>query len=372
MSKPSFSSIPKQSLQRVLVAFLSVLLSLVLLFPYSMQSAYATPTATEKQAEADEASAALAAAEEQAQQVTTDYFAAAAAYEEATAAMDEAQGRIDAAEAIIKETQEKLGKHANQMYRQGALSYLDVLFGASSFEEFTTSLDLINAINNENAKLIQTNKDARIEAEAAHEEYSAQQQIAADRLAETEAAMTRAEELVAEQLAVVETLSAEAAALLDQEQAARVEVIEQQAAASQTDGGGGGGGDQTDIVNYDPYVETEGYGDVVSAAYSRIGCPYVYGATGPNSFDCSGLTSWCYSQAGRGWIGRDTYAQYANASQRWAYTSGGASPGDVLWFTNMTHVAIYIGGGQYIHAPVPGQSVCISSWSIENTIVLRF
>jgi cell wall-associated NlpC family hydrolase len=276
--------------------------------------------------------------------------------------MEEAQTRIDAAEAVITKTQESLGIRANQMYRQGPLSFLEVLFGATTFQEFTSTWDLLNAINEENARLIKTNQDARTEAETARDEYAAQADAAARHLAEVEQLKANAEQLYSAQEAELAALSADIAAIVFAEQQERqAEVINN---------------NQGPQNNYDaPPVPNGGYSDVVAAAQSRLGCPYYYGGTGPDLFDCSGFTSWCYSQAGRGYIGRGPADQYNMASARWPYTAGGAQPGDVLWWpphTGYTHVAIYVGGGQYIHAPLPGQTVCYSSWGIEELIVLRF
>jgi cell wall-associated NlpC family hydrolase len=343
-----------------------------LLLPLNVQSAYAEPTAAEKQAEADEVSARLAASETEMVQIGDDYRVATEAHDAAVAAMAEAQGRIDAAQAIITETQGRLGNRATQQYRQGPLSFLNVLFGAASFEEFLTSWDLINVINQENASLIQANKDARVEAKAAHAEYTAQEAVAAERLAETEAIKVRAEDLIAQQQAELNALSAEVAELVEKEQAARLAAEAEAAAAAAAAAAAVAQQNQGYVAPaFDPPPPPSGgYGDVVSAAASRLGCPYVYGASGPDSFDCSGLTSWSYSQAGRGYIGRTDSSQYASASARFAYSSGAAEPGDVLWWPG--HVAIYVGGGSFIHAPVPGQTVCYSSWNIDNATVLRF
>lgn len=342
---------------------LVVVLAVSLFIPLSLQTAFAEPTSAEVQAQADEVSARLAASEAEMVTIRDNYRLAVEAHDAAVAGMEEAQGRIDAAEAVITDTQARLGNRADQMYRQGPLSFLDVLFGASSFQEFATSWELINAINAENAQLIQTNKDARAEAEAAHEEFSAQEEIAASR--ETEAAnlQAEAEALIAQQQAELASLNAEVAALVEKEEEARRAAEAAAAAAAMPPSSPG----------YDytpPAPPSGGYGDVVAAAQSRLGCPYVYGASGPSTFDCSGLTSWSYSQAGRGYIGRTDSSQYANASARWPYTAGGAEAGDVLWWPG--HVAIYVGGGTYIHAPVPGDVVQYSSWNINSATVLRF
>ena len=358
--KPTAGKLIKRSLRLSLV----VVLATALFIPLNLQPAFAEPTSAEVQAQADEVSARLALLQDEMLVIRDEYRQAVEAHEAAVAGMEEAQARIDAAQAIITETQEKLGLRAAHMYREGPLSFLEVLFGASSFEEFTSSWDLINLINQENAELIQANKDARAEAQAAHDEYSAQEAIAAEREAEAAAIQVRAEELIAQQEAELAGLNAEVARLVAEEEAARLaaEAAAAEAALQQSNPGHSG------YVG-EP-VPGGGYGDVVSAAVSRLGCPYVWAASGPDYFDCSGLTSWCYLQAGRGYIGRTDSSQYSNASARWYYSEGGAAAGDVLWWPG--HVAIYVGGGSYIHAPTPGDVVSYSSWNINNAVVLRF
>lgn len=94
---------------------------------------------------------------------------------------------------------------------------------------------------------------------------------------------------------------------------------------------------------------------VVGAAYSRLGCPYKWGASGPNSFDCSGLVVWCYAKAGKSL----PHSSGALASAGTRVSISSAKPGDILWKPG--HVGIYIGGGKYIHAPHTGDVVKISS-----------
>ncbi|WP_297452202.1 C40 family peptidase [uncultured Corynebacterium sp.] len=91
---------------------------------------------------------------------------------------------------------------------------------------------------------------------------------------------------------------------------------------------------------------------IVSAARSKIGSPYAWGATGPNSFDCSGLTSWAYKQVGKN-IPRTSQQQ---ASQGMRVSS--PALGDIVsFYAGATHVGIFSGNGNVIHAPQAGDRV---------------
>ncbi|MFD9359111.1 NlpC/P60 family protein [Streptomyces sp. NPDC060031] len=92
----------------------------------------------------------------------------------------------------------------------------------------------------------------------------------------------------------------------------------------------------------------------VAFAYGAIGKPYVWGSTGPGSFDCSGLTQAAWRAAGVS-LPRTTYTQI-NAGQR--VSRDQLAPGDLVFFySGVTHVGLYIGNGQMIHAPRPGSTV---------------
>ncbi|MER5523927.1 NlpC/P60 family protein [Streptomyces sp. NPDC002677] len=95
----------------------------------------------------------------------------------------------------------------------------------------------------------------------------------------------------------------------------------------------------------------------VAYAYSKLGSPYVWGATGPNAFDCSGLAQAAYRSAGVS-IPRTTYAQI-DAGRRVSRSE--LQPGDLVFFySGISHVGIYIGNGQMIHAPNPSAPVRIA------------
>ncbi|MFI5874141.1 NlpC/P60 family protein [Streptomyces sp. NPDC051445] len=97
--------------------------------------------------------------------------------------------------------------------------------------------------------------------------------------------------------------------------------------------------------------------EAVSYAYSKLGSPYVWGATGPNAFDCSGLVLASYRSAGVS-LPRTTYAQIG-AGQRVSRSE--LLPGDLVFFySGITHVGLYIGNGQMIHAPNPSAPVRVA------------
>nr|WP_240969102.1 C40 family peptidase [Streptomyces sp. HNM0575] len=92
----------------------------------------------------------------------------------------------------------------------------------------------------------------------------------------------------------------------------------------------------------------------VAAARSAVGRPYVWGATGPGSFDCSGLTQWAYGRAGVA-IPRTSQEQRSAGRQ---VPMSQARPGDlVVYRDDASHVGMYVGGGQVVHAPHPGAPV---------------
>ncbi|MEU0103166.1 NlpC/P60 family protein [Streptomyces sp. NPDC006267] len=95
----------------------------------------------------------------------------------------------------------------------------------------------------------------------------------------------------------------------------------------------------------------------IAFAHGAIGKPYVWGATGPNAFDCSGLTQAAWKAAGVS-LPRTTYTQI-NAGARVPRSE--LAPGDLVFFySGISHVGLYIGGGQMIHAPRPGAPVRIA------------
>jgi cell wall-associated NlpC family hydrolase len=116
-------------------------------------------------------------------------------------------------------------------------------------------------------------------------------------------------------------------------------------------GGGGGGGPKPT----DPVPASTNAGQAVAFAYAQLGCPYVFGGTGPCSsgYDCSGLAQAAWAYAGVS-IPRDTYEQWAALPH---VPLSQLQPGDLIYFNGESHVGMYVGGGYMIDAPEPGRTV---------------
>ncbi len=135
---------------------------------------------------------------------------------------------------------------------------------------------------------------------------------------------------------------------------------QQQTVTATTTPGAGGSTKATDNVPVSGAA-----GQAVAYAYSKLGDPYVYGATGPDSFDCSGLVQAAWASAGVA-IPRTTYEQVAALP---AVSTNDLQPGDLLFFDGDGHVGMYVGGGYLIDAPQTGEDVekvPLSGWYSAN------
>ncbi|WP_276667789.1 coiled-coil domain-containing protein [Senegalimassilia anaerobia] len=355
-------------------------------------------TAAEKQAEADAVRNQLVGLQADLETAGENYYAALDEQESAQRSMEEQQVKIDETTEEIEGLQDRLSTRARSMYRSGSTTFIDFLLGASSFAEFTQNWELLNQINANDADLVDQTKAAREQLQAAKDEFARQEQIAAQKAAECKQIHDEVQVKVQNATDLMNSLDEEARALLEQEQAAAAAAAAAQAQAEAeaaaaaaggngggnqgggsndggnqgggNDGGGNGGGGSTVV-----YPGGGGSAGDNSAAYSyacsRIGCPYVWGAEGPDSFDCSGLVTWAYRQLGIE-LPHQSEAQMARATR--VVSVSEARPGDVLWRYGHVGIAGGYGGTPYVHAPTFGACVRNTdslSWS-NFTNALQF
>lgn len=355
-------------------------------------------TAAEKQAEADAVRNQLVGLQADLETAGENYYAALDEQESAQRSMEEQQVKIDETTEEIEGLQDRLSTRARSMYRSGSTTFIDFLLGASSFAEFTQNWELLNQINANDADLVDQTKAAREQLQAAKDEFARQEQIAAQKAAECKQIHDEVQVKVQNATDLMNSLDEEARALLEQEQAAAAAAAaaqaqaEAEAAAAAAGGNGGGnqGGGSNDGGNQGGggndgggngggstivYPGGGGSAGDNSAAYSyacsRIGCPYVWSAEGPDSFDCSGLVTWAYRQLGIE-LPHQSEAQMARATR--VVSVSEARPGDVLWRYGHVGIAGGYGGTPYVHAPTFGACVRNTdslSWS-NFTNALQF
>lgn len=328
-------------------------------------------TAAEKQAEADAVRNQLIGLQADLEAAEISYYSALDERDAAQNAMEAEQAKIDDANSQIEDLQDKLGTRARNMYRNGSTSFVDFVLGAASFEEFTQNWDLLNKMNENDADMVDQTKTLREELQAAKDEFARQEQIASAKADEAKQIQSEVQAKVDQATELVNSLDAEAQELLQQEQAAAAAAAAAEAAAEaerqrqaelaaqQQNGGGGnsggggggggnaGGGGGGGSVVY-PSRPVGSYDSVVGYAMSRIGCPYIWGAEGPDSFDCSGLVTWAYRQVGIS-LPHQSEAQYSAAAR--VVSVSEARPGDVLWRYGHVGIAVSAGGSHYVHAP---------------------
>lgn len=344
-------------------------------------------TAAEKQAEANAALEKLNAMQEKLDRASDAHFEAVEERKAAEARMDEAQGRIDDASSRISELQGQLGDRARSMYRSGSSTFLDLLLGSTTFQAFASNWDLLNDMNENDANMVEETKTLRAEVESEKAVYAEQRDVADKKAKEAEEVEKEANALVDQMTETYNSLSAEAAELLRQEEEAREaaareaarraeEEMRRQAEAEeaaarerqQSNGGGnndssndgGGNNDSSDDGSSDDEPKPSSSGNskpqsasgntVVDRAYGELGKPYAWGAVGPNSYDCSGLVSYCLT-------GSHSRLGTTGTFMGWTHVSN-PQPGDIC--VNSHHCGIYIGDGQMIHAPRTGDVVKVS------------
>ena len=155
---------------------------------------------------------------------------------------------------------------------------------------------------------------------------------------------------------------------LSNEKSVYANLTAQQQQTVQANSVGGTGGSTTPTTPPSSVSTSTNGGQAASFALSKLGCPYVYGATGPcnDGYDCSGLAQAAWAAAGVS-IPRTTYDDWSSLPH---VSTSSLEPGDLLLYDGEGHVAIYIGNGEIVDAPHTGADVeeipMSESWYADN------
>ena len=246
-------------------------------------------------------------------------------------------------------------------------STLEVILGSRSLDDIIARLDAIERISSQDAGILKTVKKYRKEVEtrrARLQQARADQARLVSERAEEKASI---EGRLAERQQLLESVKDEIVQLQAEERQrqatlaaqarARVQALEL-AAQVQKDTAQSTYDDSFVTPAYDIDVPPARYSHVVGIALQYLGIPYVWGGSSPSTgFDCSGLIMYVYAQVG--------VSLPHHAATQFGYGTPVSfdqlEPGDLVFFHGLSHAGIYIGGGQFVHAPHSGDVVKISS-----------
>ncbi|MEV0095738.1 NlpC/P60 family protein [Streptomyces sp. NPDC050738] len=295
------------------------------------QSAHADPKPTKSEVKAK-----VDKLYEEAEQATEKYNGAKEQQSKLKKQVDDLQDNVARGQADLNKLRGELGALASAQYRSGGIDPSVQLFlssDPSNFLDKASSMDQLSAQQSEAVGKIQSKQRS----------LAQQRQEAQDKLAD----LSDTRKQLGEKKKEVQSKLAGAQKLLNSLTAA------ERSALNAADARSSRASSRADLGSDLPASQVGGA--ALAAAQSKIGSPYVYGATGPGSFDCSGLTSWAYAQAGAS-IPRTSQAQASAGTP--IYSTSALKPGDlVIFYSDAHHVGLYAGNGQVLHAPKPGASV---------------
>jgi cell wall-associated NlpC family hydrolase len=262
--------------------------------------------------------------------------------QEVQARLADVRAQAQRAQATADRAISNLNANAARAYR-GVGSQIAQLFDSASLADFSDRLEFIGS-------MAQADSDLAVEAQAARQEA---RWTAAELRATAEERQGIVDALAAKQ-DQIESRVAEARDLYEELDREYHEALAAQAAAQGVASASTGGG-VSPIPP--PPAPNANVGAVLEAAYSMIGTPYQYGGSSPETgFDCSGFTMWAWSHAGV-YLPHSSAAQYASLPH---VAQSDLQAGDLVFFYSpISHVGIYVGGGSMIHSPQTGSVVSV-------------
>ncbi|WP_406492269.1 NlpC/P60 family protein [Streptomyces sp. NBC_01604] len=270
---------------------------------------------------------------EEAEQATEAYNKADERADDLREEVGTAQDGIARQQERINRMREALGALAGAQYRSGGLDPSLALLFSDDPDDYLDKAGVLDRITARQAGELKDLQEAM-------RELAQERSEAAGKLSELE----KSRKAVATHKRTVEKKLAKARALLNALPSDERDAYDRASRSGRTD--------MPDFGSAAP--PSARAAAAIAAARSALGKPYVWGANGPSGFDCSGLMQWSYAQAGVS-LPRTSQGQRYAGSQ---VPLSQAQPGDLVTYrSDASHVAMYMGNGQVIHAPYPGAPV---------------
>lgn len=277
---------------------------------------------------------------------------------------------LEEAEETEKQQYEDMKLRIKYMYEQGDGSAVEALISSKDFSDLVNKAEYVQNVHDYDrqklAEYVATKEQVAELKTSLEEEQKALEEKEAEFTEKQEnlnTMITSKEAEIADLDAELQEIAAEAARQQEEERRAQEEANRNNSnnnnsnnsnnGGNSSGGNKGNGGSSGSSSSYVP-------GDAVSRAKSALGKPYVWGAVGPNAFDCSGLVGFCLTGKYKRSYTSSSFAGLPEVSD--------PRPGDVCY--RVGHVGIYVGGGQMIHAPHTGSVVQYASVP-SNMIIVR-
>ena len=309
-------------------------------------------------------------------QLDADLEQSIEAYNYANVELDRIDGELQvnakhlvAAKKSLRVSQRRIATRLRELYIKGqGDSTLEVLLGSSSLDDIIARLEAIQRISSLDAKILGEVRRYKAEVQSHRrtltEQRHQQAEIVADRAAQKatiESQLAERQQLynsVKTEIVQMEAAERQRQAEFAAQARARQQAMElaAQQAATQSAAPLSSTSTAAPVEFEAPPPDGSKASQVVEIALGYLGTPYVWGGMSPSGFDCSGLVAYVYAQIG--------ISLPHHASSMWNYgvpvSPGNEQLGDLVFFSGLGHMGMYIGGGQFIHAPHTGDVVRIS------------
>ena len=352
-------------------ALLAALLAVV-------SSATANPSIQSKRAQAQAVLAQIRQSDSELEKAIESYNLANDQLAQLDADLNSNARHLAVAQSSLGAAQAHIADRLRALYVNGdGGGAVEVILGAQNLDDLLGRLDMVQRVGDQDAKVLgdvkqfrsevkqrRANlKSARIKQARIVAERVSQKRSIEGRLAERQRMLagiqTEIAQLQAEEARRQAQLAAEARARFAAQQQAASQARTQIADSAVADFTSTSDTGSSSLDAVIPAPPPSQYGGVVGVAMQYLGTPYVWAGASPGGFDCSGLVQYVFSQVGVS-LPHNAAAQYGYGTP---VSIGDLQPGDLVFFSGLGHVGIYIGGGQFIHAPHTGDVVKISSLS---------
>ena len=329
-------------------------------------------------AQADKAQVELQSLNDQVAAAAEKYNAAQVELDRTNAKISENQKLLDASKSNLRVSRQELSRMLVDAYRQGNPDLIAMLLNAGSIDQLVDQSRFMQRATSHAEQVVTdvrtythdvTQRESALESERTSRESA---------LAQRKSEENAVKGALAQRQQLLNSLSAEIQGILAQRLAAQRAadaklaanatgiLADASAAATNQDltlGGSVAGSADVGTSIAPPPSSSTG-GAAASVALGELGVPYGWGGESTSGFDCSGLVAWAYSQVGVS-LPHLASAQYGMGTP---VPLDALEPGDLISFHGSGHIGIYIGGGQYVHAPETGDVVKVSSLADRSDI----